>query len=84
MRTLQIRWSCLDGHEHETQDEAARCIADKLLLIQREIWKAAVQRCVAEITSIWGADLITTQAHLDELLECDVAVTDLNGEETSR
>jgi hypothetical protein len=44
-----------------------------IVLIERvrwEAWKAAVQRCTAEVTSIWGADLVTTQAALDELVKC--------------
>jgi hypothetical protein len=39
----------------------------------REVWQAAIRSCIAEITSIWGADLVTTQAALDDLLECRLA-----------
>ncbi len=54
------------------QVEAYR-INHVISLVEREraaSWKAAVQRCIAEVTGIWGADLVTTQAALDELMEC--------------
>lgn len=38
--------------------------------VRMEAWKAAVQRCTTEVTLIWGADLVTTQAALDELVKC--------------
>ncbi len=51
--------------------DAPREFARACALARRQGWESAVQRCTAEITGIWGADLVTTQAALDELfLQC--------------
>ena len=51
---------------HDRVIYMAGCLAKA----RQEGWSTAVERSCAVVTDIWGADLVTTQEALEELLRC--------------